>query len=209
MKRLAAYVSGNVQKVGYRGRVIDIAVAAHLKGTIANLKDGRVKIIAEGDDKTLEWFEKAIDMKNALIQVSSIEKEYSLATGEFDDFGKIVSQGETDSRLDMAAVLLKDLIKAVNKMNDNLCGSIREMNENLGARIDNLGIKIDQTSENLGAKIDNLGAKTDQMNEGQSDLLIEVKDINLKLDRVLEEDIIELKADMSEIKAALRAKGII
>jgi acylphosphatase len=71
MKRLNAYVSGQIQKVGYRKRVIDIARALGLKGMIENLNDGRVKIIAEDDHEKLKWFESAIDIKNALIQVSS------------------------------------------------------------------------------------------------------------------------------------------
>ena len=88
--RLTAIVSGNVQRVGYRARVIDIANAFGFKGMIENQKDGLVKIIAEGDEEKLRWFESAIDIKNALIRVSSIEKEYSPATGDFENFGKLV-----------------------------------------------------------------------------------------------------------------------
>jgi len=103
MIRLTAIVSGNVQRVGYRARVIDIANAFALKGMIENQNDGLVKIIAEGEEEKLRWFEFAIDIKNALIRVSSIEKEYSPATGDFENFGKLVLKGETDSRLDTAA----------------------------------------------------------------------------------------------------------
>jgi acylphosphatase len=63
---------------GYRARVTDIARVLGLKGTVENLDDGRVKIIAEGDEDKLKWFEEAICIKNTLIDVSSIEKEYSL-----------------------------------------------------------------------------------------------------------------------------------
>ncbi|MFZ2834101.1 MAG: acylphosphatase, partial [Methanothrix sp.] len=101
--RFTAYVSGKVQEVGYRARVVDIANALGLKGMIENLKDDRVKIIAEGEDEKLKWFEGAIDIKNALIYVSSIEKSYSPASGEFNSFGKLVAKGETDTRLDTAA----------------------------------------------------------------------------------------------------------
>jgi acylphosphatase len=73
MKRLVAFVSGSVQKVGYRARVVQLANALSLKGTIENLKDGRVKIIAEGDEERLRWFEEAIEIKNTLIQVTSVE----------------------------------------------------------------------------------------------------------------------------------------
>ena len=70
MKRLTAYVSGNVQKVGYRARVVQIANALGLKGMVENTLDGRVKIIAEGEEDKLRWFLEAINIKDALIQVT-------------------------------------------------------------------------------------------------------------------------------------------
>jgi len=173
MMKLTAFVSGKVQEVGYRARIVDIANAFGLKGMIENQKDGRVKIIAEGEDEKLKWFESAIDIKNTLIYVSSIEKEYSPACNEFDNFGKLVLKGETDSRLDTAAVYLKEIVSGIKNLNDNL------------------------------------GGKMDQMLDKQDELLDEVRDINGKFDRVLENDIVELKNDMAEVKAALREKGII
>jgi acylphosphatase len=65
-----------------------------LKGWVENLEDGRVKIIAEGDDEKLKWFESAIDIKNTLIEVSSIEKAYSPAG---DEFSRRRVQQETSS----------------------------------------------------------------------------------------------------------------
>jgi hypothetical protein len=140
---------------------------------IENQKDGRVKITVEDDDEKLRWFESAIDIKNTLIYVSSIEKEYSPASGGFDGFGKLVTKGETDTRLDTAAGYLKILISSVNNMNDNL------------------------------------GGKMDQMLDKQDELLVEVKDISSKFDKVLDKDIVELKSDMAEVKTALKAKGLI
>ena len=180
MMKLTAFVSGKVQEVGYRARIVDIANAFGLKGMIENLMDGRVKIIAEGEDEKLKWFECAIDIKNTLIYVSSIEKEYSPASNEFNNFGKLVVKGETDTRLDTAAVYLKELVSVVNNLNDN-----------------------------LGGKMDQMLGKQDQMLGKQDELLDEVKDINGKFDKVLENDIVELKNDMAEVKAALREKGII
>lgn len=51
--------------------------------------------------------------------------------------------------------------------------------------------------------------KQDQMLDKQDQLLGEARDINGKLDKVLDNHIIELKSDMNELKTALRAKGII
>jgi acylphosphatase len=63
MKRLTAYISSSVQKVVYRGRVVQMANALGLKGIIENLNDGRVKIVAEGEEDKLGWFEEAIEIK--------------------------------------------------------------------------------------------------------------------------------------------------
>ena len=133
--RLTAIVSGNVQRVGYRARVIDIANAFGLKDMIENQKDGLVKIIAEGEEEKLRWFESAIDIKNALIRVNSIDKKYSQASGDFENFGKLVLKGETDSRLDTAAEYLKEIVVSVNKMNDNLGGKMDQMLDKQDATI--------------------------------------------------------------------------
>ncbi|MDM7940855.1 MAG: acylphosphatase [Methanothrix sp.] len=221
--RLVAIVSGKVQEAGYRARVVDIANALGLKGMIENLLDGRVKIIAEGEDEKIKWFESAIDIKNALINVSSIEKSYAPASGEFEKFGKLVTKGETDTRLDTAAVYLKELVSAVNNMNENLGGKIDQMNENLSGKMDQMLSKQDKLlyevgsmNDNLGGKMDQMLGKQDQMLDKQDqmlgkqdDLITEVKDVNRKMDRALETGIVELKSDMAEVKSALRAKGII
>ena len=73
MKKLTAYVTGKVQKTGYRAKVVTIARAFGLTGSVENLVDGSVKIIAEGDDEKLTWFEKAITIKITLTNVSEIE----------------------------------------------------------------------------------------------------------------------------------------
>ena len=194
MMKLTAFVSGKVQEVGYRARIVDIANAFGLKGMIENLKDGRVKIIAEGEDEKLKWFESAIDIRNTLIYVSSIEKEYSPACNEFGNFGKLVLKGEPETWLDIAPVYLKEIIFEFNKMNDNLGGKMDQM---LGKQDQMIG------------KQDQMLGKQDQMLVKQDELLDEVKDMNKKFDRVLENDIVELKNDMAEVKAALREKGII
>ncbi len=193
--KLTAFVSGKVQEVGYRARIVDIANAFGLKGMVENQKDGRVKIIAEGEDEKLKWFESAIDIKNSLIYVSSIEKEYSPASNEFENFGKLVVKGETDTRLDTAAVYLKELVSEVKNLNDNLGGKMDQM--------------LDKQRLLMLGRQDQMIDKQDQMLGKQDALLDEVKDMNRKFDRVLENDIVELKNDMAEVKAALREKGII
>jgi len=195
MKRLTAFVSGKVQRVGYRARVIQLANGLGLKGVIENLSDGRVRIIAEGDEEKMKLFEGAIDIKNTFIQVTAIEKSYSQPYGEFDGFFKLVGTGETDSRLDEGISVLKDMRDILI----SICGMQREM---LGKQDQMLG------------KQDQMLGKQDQMLGKQDETILEIKDMNRnlsdKIDRALDKsEIIELKSDVSEMKSALKAKGII
>ena len=201
MKRVTAYISGNVQRVGYRGKVIDFAKAFGLKGNVQNLEDGRVKVIAEGEENDLERFIRAIDVKNAVIYVSSIASKYSPATGDFEGFYKQVSPGETDSRLDSAVVHLKELKDAVNNMNSNLGGKMDQM-------IGKQDVMIQKQDQMIG--------KQDRMLSGQDELLVEVKDLNRnmsdKMDLMIkrqDERLEKVEDEIADMKTALKAKGII
>ena len=195
MKRLTAYISGKVQRVGYRARVIQLANGLGIKGIIENLSDGRVRIIAEGDEEKMKLFEGSIDIKNTFIQVTSIEKIYSQPYGEFGSFYKLVGTGETDSRLDEGIGVLKDMRDILI----SICGTQKQMLS-----------KQDQ----MLSKQDQMLSKQGQMLGKQDETLLEIKDMNRslnnKMEKVLDKsDIIELKDDVSEMKSALRAKGII
>ena len=181
MKRLTALVSGKVQRVGYRARVIQLANGMGLKGFVENLSDGRVRIIAEGDDEKLKLFEEAIDIKNTFIQVTNIEKKHSQSNGEFGSFHKLVGTGETDSRLDEGIGILKDM----RDLLISICDVQKQM--------------LEKQDQMLG-KQDETILEIKDMNQS----------LNEKMDRALDKsDIIELKSDVSEMKSALRAKGII
>ena len=202
MKRLTAYVSGNVHQRGYRARVTDIARVLGLKGTVENLDDGRVKIIAEGDEDKLKWFEEAICIKNTLIDVSSIEKEYSTPRDDVNRFYKLVDRGETDSRLDTAADHLKNLIVAVNNMNQNIGDKIDQMN-------DNLSDKIDQMNDNLSGKMDVMIDLQKDTLSGQETLIEEVRQSRKEIKGRMDQRFDKLESEVAEMKVALKSKGII
>ncbi|MBP7071490.1 MAG: acylphosphatase [Methanothrix sp.] len=204
MIRLTAIVSGKVQEVGYRARVVDIANAFGLKGMIENLKDGRVKIIAEGEDQKLKWFEFAVDIKNTLISVSSIVKTYSPATGDFENFGKLVTKGETDSRLDTAAVYLKEIVVSVNKMNDNLGGKMDTMIFRQDQMLDRQDQMLDKQDQMLD--------KQDQMLDKQDTTIGEIQALRTDLKGYMDMRFKRIEADLSELKdmkVALKEKGLI
>ncbi len=110
MKKVTLHISGNVQRVGYRAKVISIANVLGIKGFIQNLPDGKVKIIAQGEQSELDKLIQAINISNSLINVTNIEQEYSTYSGDYEGFNKVVGDGETDERLDNAIDLFKKLI---------------------------------------------------------------------------------------------------
>ena len=57
---MQVYYSGNVQGVGFRYTVKTVATGFDLAGTVRNLPDGRVELIAEGEKGELEEFRAAI-----------------------------------------------------------------------------------------------------------------------------------------------------
>jgi len=116
MKRINVVVSGRIQNVGYRAKVIAIAKEFGVTGLIQNLDGGRFRIIAESEDDNLDKFLNAIRIKNALIDVLDVEVEYADATVGFADFYELVGGGETDERLDKASNYLKEMIYAIKEM---------------------------------------------------------------------------------------------
>ena len=143
MKRIAAIMSGKVQNVGYRARVVGIAKESGITGTVQNLMDGRVKIIADGEESDLKGFLDAISIKNALINVVDVEIEHPDATQEYNDFYKLVGEGETDERLDKASEYLKELIVVVKggfgELKEEMSGVREEMRTGFGEMKEEMG----------------------------------------------------------------------
>jgi acylphosphatase len=56
MQRVTVFYSGKVQGVGFRATVRQVACGYEVTGTVRNLADGRVEMIAEGMKPELEAF---------------------------------------------------------------------------------------------------------------------------------------------------------
>jgi hypothetical protein len=132
--------------------------------------------LPKGDDEKLKWFESSIDIKNTLIEVSSIEKAYFPAGDEFSKFVKVVDDDETDARLDEGVEAIGSMIHAVN----GVTKAIENMDLNLSRRMDNLGEKVDTIGEkidNLGEKVDTIGEKIDRIDGKMGSMLQKQDDL--------------------------------
>ncbi|MDB6109773.1 MAG: acylphosphatase [Pedosphaera sp.] len=58
--RLQVFYSGNVQGVGFRYSVKTLASGYEVTGTVRNLADGRVELVAEGTKDELKAFQQGI-----------------------------------------------------------------------------------------------------------------------------------------------------
>jgi acylphosphatase len=67
-------VRGRVQGVGFRHFVLTRATALGLGGWTGNLPDGRVEVVASGDDRSLAELEGLLQEGPTHAQVSDVEK---------------------------------------------------------------------------------------------------------------------------------------
>jgi len=86
VKRVEVYVEGLVQGVGFRYFTKKVAKELGIKGFVKNLPDGRVYIVAEGDEDQLEKFLSSVKKGPSLAIVRNVHVAEKPATGEFDDF---------------------------------------------------------------------------------------------------------------------------
>jgi acylphosphatase len=66
-------VSGRVQGVGYRDWVVRTAQRTGLTGWVRNVKDGRVEILASGDDETVAKLIEGCHEGSPLARVDHVE----------------------------------------------------------------------------------------------------------------------------------------
>ena len=71
---MRTFFTGHVQGVGFRYQVVSIAKGFDLTGYVKNLSDGRVELLAEGDESEVLSFLEAIEGELDL-HIKSVEKQ--------------------------------------------------------------------------------------------------------------------------------------
>jgi acylphosphatase len=85
-KRMQVYYSGAVQGVGFRYTVKTVVVGFEATGTVRNLPDGRVELIAEGTPDELEAFRQAIRESGLDHFIEKEEVQWADAQNQFRGF---------------------------------------------------------------------------------------------------------------------------
>ncbi|UTW08634.1 acylphosphatase [Pseudomonas benzenivorans] len=67
------YVSGRVQGVYFRQSTVEQAEQLHLNGWVRNLGDGRVEVLAEGDEEAVRTLTAWLQKGPSAAEVSAVE----------------------------------------------------------------------------------------------------------------------------------------
>jgi acylphosphatase len=108
MKRARIIVKGEVQLVGYRDEVQQLARKLQITGFVENHKAYDVLILAEGEDERIEQFIEAIRIRKFPVEVEELQVTFEACTGEFEYFQIKRGDGneELGERMDVAGRLL-------------------------------------------------------------------------------------------------------
>jgi acylphosphatase len=186
MMRLTAYISGRVQRVGFRAKAVALATKMCLVGMVQNRPDGKVLVIAEGEKAELERFAEALRIENTYIHVQDISIEFSPGLGEFSNFRKISGPDEIGERLDDGIEILKQMASSLNRLEKKMDQSLDKQDQMLDKQ-DQMLDKQETTIEEISGQRNDLKTYMD-----------------MRFERI-ETDLTELK----EMKTALKEKGFI
>jgi acylphosphatase len=79
-------IAGCVQGVGFRWFTHDAAARDGVQGWVRNLADGRVEVMAEGDQASVDRFEAAIRRGPSSARVEQVDVEPHAPTGRTAGF---------------------------------------------------------------------------------------------------------------------------
>jgi len=85
-RRMHIFYSGRVQGVGFRYTVKGLTPGFELTGVVRNLPDGRVELVAEGDEQELIAFQKAVRDSGVGPLISKEEVGWSESENKFKGF---------------------------------------------------------------------------------------------------------------------------
>jgi len=209
IKRADVIIYGRVQKAGFRDFIDEIAFNLNLNGYVKNLKDGTVQVICEGEESSIKKLLEKINIKQYPIRVEKIDIEYSKPTGEFTTFEVIREEDLTTAtyeRMDTAARYMREMNSNLGQKIDGLGGKIDGLGEQLGGKIDGLGEqlggKIDGLGEQLGGKIDGLGEQLGgKIDQNRIEITSGIHSLRNDLKSLLDERLSRMESELAEIKA--------
>jgi acylphosphatase len=85
-KRATVFYTGRVQGVGFRYTAREVACGYEVTGYVQNLADGRVELVAEGEEAEVQAFLTGIQESQLGSLVRNANVNWSPGTGQFNRF---------------------------------------------------------------------------------------------------------------------------
>lgn len=89
-RQIVAIAKGRVQRVGYRAFCADEAMRLGVTGYAKNLPDGRVEVLAEGDESILRQFVDRLRQGPFLARVDDVAFRWEEPTGGYAGFEAVI-----------------------------------------------------------------------------------------------------------------------
>ena len=86
IKRAHVYYTGRVQGVGFRYSAREVACGYDLSGFVRNLPDGRVELVAEGEEEEVQAFLQGIKASHLGGHIRHADINWFDATHDFKGF---------------------------------------------------------------------------------------------------------------------------
>ena len=209
MIRANISITGDVQTVGFRTFVKNLADSLHITGCIKNLDDGSVVVVCEGEKGSIEQLIGEItENPPSFANVEDVSVEYVDYIGEFDSFERMGDDVPKKATLgDLLGVMKNFDTKA-----EKLVQILSDMNNTLkDVKDDTSQIKAD--TGQIKADTGQIKADTSQIKEIKENTII-MKDKLISLEEIHKEMLDlrmkydQLSDDVAEIKIAISGLGI-
>lgn len=202
MIRANISITGDVQTVGFRTFVKNLADSLHITGCIKNLDDGSVVVVCEGEKGSIEQLiGETTENPPSFANIEDVSVEYVDYIGEFDSFERMGDDVPKEATLgDLLGVMKNFDTKA-----EKLVRILSDMNNTLK------DVK-DDTSQ-IKADTGQIKADTSQIKEIKENTVI-MKDKLISLEEIHKEMLDlrmkydQLSDDVAEIKIAITGLGI-
>ena len=161
-------VEGNVQGVGYRALVNQMARRLRLKGHVQNMADGTVQIFCQGEPKSIEAFKKGIAIKSEKQGPFNLHTDKIVETpvdanndvGFFHiDYGeeaKTPFERTNLERLEIGSLILSDVRDKVDNLREDTNKNFSTMSGKYGEisnRMETISKSLEKSNENNGVLI--------------------------------------------------------
>jgi acylphosphatase/gas vesicle protein len=194
VKRFEIIVKGNVQKVGYRDYVEEVARKLGIVGFVENVKDGTVRIVCETDEETIKKFIHEINIKKGLIEVEDVQiKSVGIATGEFKYFeikyGPL--EEEIGERMVMAVKYATIMSSDIKEMKQD----IKEMKQDIK--------DMKQDIKEMKQDIREIKGDVKEVLKKQDETIKEIRELRSDLKSYLDERFKKIEEEIRIIKARI------